>query len=145
MNRLVYEKSVSYKGYLIIPIIFQIIDGEVIYSYTLLSELGHKGKFHNLDNPRRIFSGSISGIINVAKEHLDENTDIINSYDNFKRRYIYRHNLIIVYEVAEKYYYDHYKPNSLNNVAAPKIFESEQDCINWIKQGLESSHTDQKV
>ncbi|MBW4575730.1 MAG: hypothetical protein KME08_10645 [Aphanothece sp. CMT-3BRIN-NPC111] len=145
MDRLFYEKSVSYKGYLIIPKVFQMLHGDVIYSYTLLSELGHKGTFHKLENPAGIYSVSISGIIDVAKQHLDDNTEAPNSLDIFKCRYIYRHNLIIIYQAAGKYYYDHYKPDSLSNVAAPKIFTSEQDCINWIKQGLDSSHTDQEV
>lgn len=42
MSRLLYEKSVSYKGYLIIPFVFGIANSQSIYSYKLLSELGLK-------------------------------------------------------------------------------------------------------
>ena len=141
MSRLLYEKSVSYKGHLIIPFVFAIADANPIYSYTLLSELGHPGKFHKSENPAGNYSGSIEGIIDVAKSHLDVNSDVVSSSDNFKCRYTYRHNLIIIYEVAGKYFYDHYKPDSLNNVAAPKIFKSETECINWLKQGLDIART----
>jgi len=36
MNRLLYESSVSYKGYLIIPFVFSKVDNYEIYSYKLL-------------------------------------------------------------------------------------------------------------
>ena len=139
MSRLFYEKSVSYKGHLIIPFVFGMADANLIYSYKLLSELGHKGKFHKIENPSGIYSSGIDSIIDIAKEYLEKNSDIITSVDYFKRRYTYRQNLIIIYERAGKYFYDHYKPEQLNNVAAPKIFKSEQDCISWIKQGLDRS------
>ena len=139
MNRLLYEKSVSYKGHLIIPFIFGKADSEAIYSYKLLSELGRKGKFHKSENPDCLHSSSIDTIIDIAKEHLDQNSDIVSNVDHFKFRYTYGNNLIIVYGASGKYFYDHYKPESLNNVAAPKLFQSEQECINWIKQGLDGS------
>lgn len=139
MSQLLYEKSVSYKGYLIIPFVFGIADGQSVYSYKLLSELGHKGKFHKSENPAGIYSSSWEGSIAVAKEHLDQNSKVFSSDDYFKRRYTYQNNLIIVYETGGKYFYDHYKPDQLNNVAAPKLFKSEQECISWIKQGLDRS------
>lgn len=139
MSSLLYEKSVSHKGHLIIPFIFGGANRQSIYSYKLLSELGYKGKFHNLENPAGIYSNSIDSITEIAKEHLDQNSDVVSNIDYFKRRYTYRQNLIIIYEGAGKYFYDHYKPETLNNVAAPKLFKSEQDCISWIKQGLERS------
>jgi hypothetical protein len=86
-----------------------------------------------------IYSSSWEGSITVAKEHLDKNSEVVSSDDYFKRRYTYQNNLIIVYETGGKYFYDHYKPEHLNNVAAPKIFKSEQECISWIKQGLDRS------
>ncbi|HEY9873542.1 MAG TPA: hypothetical protein V6D12_08890 [Candidatus Obscuribacterales bacterium] len=141
MNQLLYENSVSYQGHLIIPFIFGMADGEAIYSYQLLSELGHKGKFHKADNPAGMYSGKLDIIIDIAKKHLDENYDIFSHSDYFKCRYTYRQNLVIIYEIGGKYFYDHYNPNNLNNVAAPKIFKSEQECISWIKQGLDISHT----
>lgn len=140
MSRLLYEKSVSSQGHLIIPFVLVLADTQAIYSYKLLSEVGHKGKFHKSDNPAVTYSNSIDRIVEVAKEHLSQNSDVVTSVDYFKCRYTYRHNLIIIYEGAGKYFYDHYKPEELNNVAAPKIFNSEQECINWIKQGLDSSN-----
>jgi hypothetical protein len=76
----------------------------------------------------------------VAREHLKENSDVISSLDYFKCRYTYKENLIIIYEELGKYFYDHYKPDNLNNLAAPKLFQSEQDCLSWIKQGLDRSN-----
>jgi hypothetical protein len=95
MSRLLYEKSVSYKGHLIIPFVLVTADSESIYSYRLLSELAHKGKFHKSDNPATLYMSSIEDIIAVAKEHLDKNSDIVSKEDYFKCRYTYRHNLII--------------------------------------------------
>ena len=145
MSRLLYEKSISYKGHLIIPFIFEMADSQVIYSYKLLSELGHRGKFHKSENPAGIYSNSIDNIIDVARKHLDKESDIVSNVEYFKHRYTYQNNLIIIYEGAGKYFYDHYKPEALNNVAAPKIFKSEQDCINWIKQGVDHSNIDEEV
>lgn len=138
MNRLLYEKSVSTQGYLIIPFIRGMVDKQIIYSYNSLSELGHKGKFHKVENPAEICSGSLEGIIAVAQEYLDKNSDIVARDDYFKCRYTYRHNLIIVHQQAGKFFYDHYPPEQLNNIAAPKIFASENECINWIKQRLDN-------
>lgn len=139
MSQLLYQQSVSYLGYLIIPFVFKKFDTELIYSYTLLSELGYKGKFHKLANPARLYSSNIDTLVALAKEHLQEKSDIRNSFDYFKCRYTYKHNLIIIYGESGKYFYDHYKPDSLNNVAAPKLFNSKHDCLRWIKQGLDSS------
>jgi hypothetical protein len=145
MSRLIYENSVSYKGHLIIPLIFGMADGQAIYSYTLLSELGHKGKFYKSENPAGIYSNSFDNIIEVAKEHLDKNSDVVTVSDYFKCRYTYRNNLIITYEEAGKYFYDHYKPEDLNNVAAPKIFRSEYECISWVKQGIDRSYINEEA
>lgn len=145
MSRLLYEKSVSYYGHLIIPFIYGRADEQTIYSYKLLSGLGHKGKFHKSENPVGMYSSSVERIVAIAKEHLDENSDVVSRDDYFKHRYTYRNNLIIVYEVSGKYFYDHYNPYSLNNIAAPKIFKSEYECIRWIKQGLDRSHTGEEA
>lgn len=145
MSRLLYEKSVSYKGYLIIPFVFGLVNGQSIYSYTLLSELGHKGKFHKIENPTEIYSNCLKDTTDVAKEHLEQNSDSVSRDDYFKRRYTYRDNLIIVHEAAGKYFYDHYNPESLTNIAAPKIFKSEYDCITWIKHGIDRSYTGEEV
>jgi hypothetical protein len=140
MSRLLYEKSVSYQGHLIIPFVFTKADDQPIYSYKLLSELGHKGNFHQADNPAGMYSDNCENIVKIAKEHLDVNSDVSSESSDvtfFKRRYTYRYNLIILHGKAGKYFYDHYRPDSLNNIAAPKIFESEIECISWIKQGLD--------
>ncbi|GAB4190278.1 MAG: hypothetical protein Fur006_32220 [Coleofasciculaceae cyanobacterium] len=139
MSELLYDKSVSYKGYLIIPFVWGMVDSQSIYSYNLLSELGHKGKFHKSENPVGMYSNTLEGIVAIAKEHLDENSQFFSPDDYFKRRYTYRNNLIIVYEASGKYFYDHYNSDSLNNIAAPKIFQSEFECLRWIKQGLDGS------
>jgi len=140
MSWLLYEQSVSYQGHLIIPFVFGRADTELIYSYKLLSGFGYKGKFHKSNNPAGMYSDSLNGIIEVAREHLKENSDVISSLDYFKCRYTYKENLIIIYEELGKYFYDHYKPDNLNNLAAPKLFQSEQDCLSWIKQGLDRSN-----
>lgn len=140
MSRLLYESSVSYKGYLIIPFVFATVDCQTIFSYKLLSDQGYKSKLHKLENMSGICSSSVEGIIDIAKEYLDSNIDVLDSGDNFKLRYTYRYNLIIIYEVLGKYFYDHYSPDNLNNIAAPRIFASEAECIKWIKQGLDLHH-----
>lgn len=137
MSRLLYEYSVAHQGHLIIPFVFGMVDGEDIYSYRLLSEMGGKGKFHKSENPAEIYSSSINGIVEVGKEHLDANSDVLDSLDLFKSRYTYSHNLIIICGMRGKYFYDHYPPEELRNIAAPKIFESEIECINWVKEGLD--------
>ena len=143
MTRLLYENSVSYKGHLIIPFVFGIVHAQNIYSYKFLSQLGHKGKLHKSENPTGICSISVEEIINIAKAYLDCNSSVVNKIDSFKSRYTYCNNLIILYEISGKYFYDHYPPDNLNNIAAPKIFTSEAECIDWIKQGLDHSRSGQ--
>ncbi|NJM69536.1 MAG: hypothetical protein HC862_04540 [Scytonema sp. RU_4_4] len=143
MSRLLYENSISYKGYLIIPFVFATIDNHDIYSYKLLSEIAHKNQFHKVENPAKIFGGSLENLIEIAKEHIDQHSDFVSHRDIFKFRYVYRNNLIIVFREAGKYFYDHYSPDSLNNIAAPKLFSSEYECLRWIKQGMDGLHTRQ--
>ncbi|MBW4646152.1 MAG: hypothetical protein KME23_24695 [Goleter apudmare HA4340-LM2] len=145
MSRLIYESSVSYKGYLIIPFVFGKADNYEIYSYKLLSETGYKSHFHKSENPAEIYGNSINNIIEIAKEHIDKNAEFVSKGDGFKSRYIYRNNLIIVFQEGGKYFYDHYPPELLNNIAAPKLFKSEFECLNWIKQGFEGRYTRQRV
>ncbi|MCL1463165.1 hypothetical protein [Argonema galeatum] len=145
MSRLLYENSVAYKGHLIIPFVFGIVDGQHIYSYDLLSELGNKGKFQKAQNPAGIYSSSINSIIDVAKEHLDEYSDVVYPLEIFKSRYTYRHNLIMIYGMSTRFFYDHYPPEELRNIAAPKLFKSEMDCINWVKEGLDRAANGQEV
>ncbi|MBD6616013.1 hypothetical protein FNW02_09275 [Komarekiella sp. 'clone 1'] len=145
MSRLLHEKSVSYKGYLIIPFIFAKADNYEIYSYRLLAEIGQKSQFHKAENPAGIYGCSISNIVDIAKEHIDKHLEFNSQRDNFQFRYIYRNNLIIVFEEAGKYFYDHYPPELLNNIAAPKLFTSEYECLSWIKQGLDGRYTRQRT
>ena len=145
MNRLFFEESVSYKGYLIIPFVFGKADNYEIYSYKLLSEIGAKSQYHKAENPAKIYGSSVENIINIAKEHIEKHSDFISDEDTFKHRYSFRNNLIIVSQEAGKYYYDHYLPDSLNNIAAPKLFNSEYECWCWVKQALDALNVRQRV
>ncbi|MBD2778021.1 hypothetical protein [Iningainema tapete] len=138
--RHIYENSVSYNGYLIIPFVFGKASGYEIYSYKLLSVIGSKSQFHKAENPAGIYGSSIENVIAIAKEHIDKNAEFTTNGDYFKCRYIYNNNLVIVFQDGGKYFYDHYPPDSLNNIAAPKLFKSEFECLNWIKQGLDGLH-----
>ena len=145
MSRLLYESSVSFKGYLIIPFVFGKVDSYEIYSYKLLSEIGQKSQFHKAENPAGIYGNSISNIIDIAKEHIDKHSEFVSHGDSFQSRYTYYQNLIIVFQQDGQYFYDHYPPELLNNIAAPKLFKSEYECLSWIKQGLYRRHPQQRV
>ncbi len=140
MSRHLYEHSVSYQGYLIVPFVFGKVDSYEIYSYKLLSEIGRQSRFHKAENPAGICGSSIDNIIDIAKEHIDKHAEFVSQKDNFKFRYIYNNNLIILFRQDGKYFYDHYPPDSLNNIAPPKLFKSEYECLCWIKQGLDALH-----
>lgn len=137
IDKFIYEKSVSYQGCLIIPYLLAIANNNSIYSYRLLSELGHKEIFHKAENPTGFYTNSLEKIIKVAQEHLYENVDVKSNSNYFQSRYVYCDDLIILHEECDKFFYDHYKPYSLTNVAAPKIFQSKYQCINWVKTGLD--------
>ncbi|MDB9376153.1 hypothetical protein [Nodularia sphaerocarpa] len=145
MSRLIYEKSVSYQGYLIIPFVFGKADNYEIYSYKLLSEIGRASKFHQAENPAEIYGSNINNIVDIAKEHINQNSEFVNQGDSFKSRYVYSNNLIIIFEERGKYFYDHYPPELLNNIAAPKLFNSEYECLNWIQQGLSGQYMRQRA
>lgn len=145
MGRLLYEESVSYKGYLIIPFTYGKADKYDIYSYKLLSAVGYNSQFHKVENPAAIYGSSIDNIIKIAKEHLDLKSDLTAYSDAFKFRYTYCNNLIIVFNQGHKYFYDHYPPDSLNNIAAPKLFKSEYECLQWIKEGLDRLNIRKKI
>ena len=137
MSKFLYEKSISYQGYLIIPFIFGRANGQFIYSYVLLSELGYKDRFHKAKNPAKLYSSTLSNIFDIAKKHLDNISTAVTKIDYFKSRYTYQKNLIIVHFERNKCFYDHYPPNELRNIAAPKLFPTVNDCIFWVKQGLD--------
>jgi hypothetical protein len=137
MNRLLYEKSVSYKGHLIVPFILGRIGCETIYSYKLLSEKGYTSPVHESDNLSGICSNSLEDIVKIAQQNLDEKIISYLGLDHFRERYVYHNNLIILHNQSGKYFYDHYPPEQLTNIAAPKLFISANDCLSWIKQGLD--------
>ena len=159
MARLLYEQSTSYSGHLIIPFVNQTLAGQDIFSYRLLSEWGYKGRLHRAENPGGIYSCSASGITQIAKEYLDAKTQhdteasragrstvlpdtdtlALPSRDYFRQRYTYKQNLIIVFHARHKFFYDHYPPTSLKNIAAPKIFNTEHACLTWIKNGIDTA------
>ncbi len=140
MVRLLYELSITHRGYLIIPFVSGSIAGEEIYSYALLSELGHRGQFHKAANPSEEFSGRVEDLLKIARVYLARHSELDGDTDYFKHRYTYRNNLIIVLRQGRKVFYDHYPPSELTNIAAPKIFESESECLAWIQQGIDFQH-----
>lgn len=137
VERFLYEKSVVYQSCLIIPFVHSSINDRDVYSYALLSEQGYNSVLHQAENPAQLYAAGLEGIVAIAKQHLDyQVTSEGTSY--FRQRYTYQHNLIILHQAANKCYYDHYAPDSLVNIAAPKIFASTSDCISWVKTGLEA-------
>ena len=136
MDRFLYEKSVTYQECLIIPFVFSCVDNQNIYSYALLSEQGYTSILHQAENPAKLYSNDLPGIMAIAQQHLDTQV-ILEGTQYFRRRYTYSHNLIVIHQEGGKCFYDHYAPNKLVNIAAPKIFSSESDCIDWIKSGLQ--------
>lgn len=162
MGRLLYEQSLSYEEYLIIPFIYSTANGHPIYSFKLLSAQGHRNALHCAENPSGRYSGQVNEILAIAQEFLSACSSDRqpapryfgaaaglsqaarfsegSNNDAFRQRYTYRDNLIILHAEAERYFYDHYPPDGLNNVAAPKIFASEYECLSWIKQGIDRLH-----
>ena len=140
INRFLYENSVAYQAYLIIPFVSTRINDQNIYSYCLLSEQGYKNKLHQVTNPAQLYSSHLDDIINIAKEHLNSLSNRVDGFDTslyFYQRYTYRHNLIILHQQINKCFYEHYPPHELRNIAAPKLFDSSLECLNWVKQGLD--------
>ena len=139
ISRFLYTTSVPYQSYLIIPFIAYRIDGENIYSYSLIAEQGYKNNLHLKTNPAKLYSNYLNNIINIAQGHLKSLEGNNNSQNSlyFYQRYIYNHNLIILHQQAGKCFYDHYPPHELKNIAAPKLFTSSFECLNWVKQGLD--------
>lgn len=136
MNRFLYEKSVTYQECLIIPFVSGCIDGNDIYSYSLLSEQGYTSQLHQAKNPAQSYSSKLPTIIEIARQHLDSQF-ILEGSDYFRQRYTYRDNLIVLHQEGNKCFYDHYAPKRLVNIAAPKVFESVYECVSWVKSGLQ--------
>jgi hypothetical protein len=139
MSRFLYETSISYKGYLIIPFLLTRMGGHLIYSYALLAEQGYKNEFHKARNPSGICSNNLKEIMEIAQQHINgqEKSSDWEKNDYFEERYTYQNNLIIIHQEYQKCFYDHYPPNELRNIAAPTLFLDANDCMNWIKQKLE--------
>jgi hypothetical protein len=141
MDRFLYEYSSCHRQHLIIPYACAPIAGHCIFSYRLLSEQGHRGRFHKAENPAELYADTFQETIEIAKEHLDRYCEIDVQDNYFKNRYIYKNTLIIVVQHHQKYFYDHYPATELINIAAPKIFCTETDCIHWIKRGLDRNYS----
>ena len=140
ISRFLYEKSVLYQTYLIIPFISHRLVGENIYSYSLLAEEGYQNKLHQATNPAKLYSNRLRNIVSIAQEHIDSLSNINDSKNKslyFYQRYVYQKNLIILHQQAEKCFYDHYPPHELRNIAAPKLFKNSFACLNWVRQGLD--------
>ena len=136
MNRYLYEKSVAHRGFLIIPFVAGNVSGRQLYSYILLAGYGYQHKWHKCENPAGYFTEDVYDVLQAAKKHLDKAEAVGGAEQHFRHRYTYLNNLVVLYKAAGKYYYDHYAPYGLNNIAAPKLFATEQDCIEWIRLGL---------
>lgn len=136
MSRFLYEQSVTHQEYLIIPFVYSSIDSHNIYSYCLLSARGYRDRLHQATNPAGLYSSKLRDIQDIARQHLEAQIYTPQESDYFEERYTYNYNLIIIHQAAEKYFYDHYAPDKLTNIAAPKLFSTHKNCIKWIKQGL---------
>lgn len=126
-----------HRGYLIIPFLYGTVTGVMLYSYRLLSLVSSQATFHRAENPCDRIAEDPLSMIEMAKAHLDEHLAEEQTPDYCQQHYVYRHNLIIISAIGDRVFYDHYPPSGLNNIAAPKIFASEQECAEWVKQGLE--------
>ena len=140
IDRFLYEKSVTYQECLIIPFVYSHVNRQEIYSYVLLSEQGYTSILHQAENPAKLYSNDLPGIIAIAQQHIDTQVTLEGS-NYFRQRYTYDRNLIIIHQEANKCFYDHYPPNRLTNIAAPRIFDSPVDCVEWVKSGLKRNRT----
>lgn len=136
MNRFLYEKSVPYQNYLIIPFLVTRVAGEFIYSYTLLSAQGYDDEFHKAKNPSGLCSNHLTGIVEIAQNHLQTFSNTLQEDNYFQQRYTYQNHLIVIHQQGKKCFYDHYPPTELRNIAAPTLFLNADDCIDWIKRRL---------
>ena len=139
-HRFLYERAKVHQGYLIVPFQYSQVAGAPIYSYRLLALDNPQHQFHTATNPAGIYAGQVETIVTIAQDHLDQSSDSADDLDYFQQQYVYQHNLIIISAIGDKVFYDHYPPEQLTNIAAPKIFASEPDCIAWVKQGIDQFH-----
>lgn len=137
MKRLLYGKSTTYRGYLIIPFIFCRLNSSDIYSYQLLSERGNKDKFHKEQNPTQLYSSSLTTILKIAIEHLKQQVNYVGDVNFFKLRYTCNDHLIILHQTQNnKWYYEHYLPDKLDNIAESRQFKNRFECLSWVQDSL---------
>lgn len=139
-HQYLYEKLALHCGYLVIPFKCGIISGSDLYSYQLLCAFERQGRFHKAVNPTEDYAGSVERVMAIAQTFLAHHSDLPSATTYVQQRYVYQGNLILISQIAGKYFYDHYSPDSLNNLAAPRLFEDETDCIAWVKQGIDRIH-----
>ncbi|NJM76790.1 MAG: hypothetical protein HC852_14620 [Acaryochloridaceae cyanobacterium RU_4_10] len=139
-HRYLYEKLAFHYGYLVIPFKCGMISGSDLYSYQLLCAFERQGHFHKAVNSTEEVAVSVERSIAIAQSFLAQHSDLPSAADYVQQRYVYQGNLILISEIAGKYFYDHYPPDRLTNLAAPRLFETEADCIAWVKQGIDRIH-----
>jgi hypothetical protein len=139
-HRYLYEKLAFHCGYLIIPFKCGMISGSDLYSYQLLCAFERQGCFHKAVNPTEDYAGSVERVMAIAQAFLAQHSDLSSTTTYVQQRYVYQGNLILISQIAGKYFYDHYPTDSLTNLAAPRLFEDEETCIAWVKQGIDRLH-----
>jgi hypothetical protein len=136
-HRYLYEKLALHYGYLVIPFRCGAISGADLYSYQLLCAFERQGQFNREVNPTEEYSASVERVVAIAQAYLEAHSDLPSAINYVQQRYVYKDNLILISEIAGQYFYDHYPPDTLTNLAAPRLFETEADCIAWVKQGID--------
>jgi hypothetical protein len=139
-HRYLYEKLAFHCGYLAIPFQCGMISGSDLYSYQLLCAYDRQGHFQQAVNPTEEYAGSVERVLAIAQTFLEHHSDLPSTTAYVQHRYVYQGNLILISHIAGKHFYDHYPPDSLNNLAAPRLFEDEETCIAWVKQGIDRLH-----
>jgi hypothetical protein len=139
-HQYLYEKLAFHCGYLVIPFQCGMISGAGLYSYRLLGAFDRQGRFHEAANPTEEYAGSVERVMAIAQAFLEACSDLRDAPPCEQRRYVYQGSLILISQIAGKYFYDHYPPDRLENLAAPKLFEDEETCIAWVKQGIDRLH-----
>jgi hypothetical protein len=139
-HRYLYEKLAFHYGYLVIPFKCGMISGADLYSYQLLCAFERQGHFNREVNPTEEYAASVERVMAIAQTFLAHHSDLPSVTNYVQQRYIYQGNLIVISQIAGKYFYDHYAPDNLTNIAAPRLFEDEEDCIAWVKQGIDRFH-----
>jgi hypothetical protein len=139
-HRYLYENLILCRGYLVIPFQCGAFRGANLFSYQLLSAFERQGRYHKVVNPTELYENSVEAILGVAQNFLNRDSDLPIAPAYAQKQYLYQGNLVLISNMAGKFFYDHYSPDQLNNLAAPKLFESEADCIAWVKQGIDRLH-----